>query len=215
MGQESDDEAGGGGTGGARDAHAPYVKETFQLSASHAWKASPGFSILVIDAGAVRFEYPQGWHVVPKGRQLTIHDRLPPDDEGRIQITVFRLPRLESGSWDELPLDELLRGAINDSNHKGRKRRARKSAASTTVHDVTAVRRPDLEYAWAEQSSPDRENGRPVYTRQMMARARGVQPLVTFDYYASRADEYRPVWQHLVDTLRLGAPVSLQGDASN
>lgn len=202
---------------GGGEPSSPYVRETFDLTSSHRWKAAPGYSILVIDAGAVRFEYPQGWHVVPKARQLNLHDRLPPDDEGRFQVTVFRLSPLESGSWDALPLDQLLSDAVAEGR-KRKKRAGRKGAAapaSTRVHDVTSVRRPDLEYVWTEYSGPDPENGRLVFTRQLMARARGAQPLITFDYYASRAEDYRPVWQHMVDSLRLGSPVSLLGDPSN
>lgn len=214
MGQGRGDDIDGGAGGG--DESSPYVRETVRLSATHRWKASPGYSILVIDAGAMRFEYPQGWHVAPKAGQLNLHDRPPPDDEGRLQVTVFRLPPLRSASWDDLPLDRLLRDAIDGAHEDKRKRgRRRKREESTLVHDVTSVRRPDLEYVWAEHSGPDRENGRLIFTRQMMARARGVQPLVTFDYYAARADDYRPVWQHLVNSLRLGAPVSLLGDSSN
>lgn len=213
MGADADNKREGGG---GDDAPAPYVKETFQLTSSHRWKAASGHSILVIDAGAVRFEYPQGWHVIPKARQLNVHDRPPPDDEGRFQVTVFRLPRLGPGaSWDGLPLDGMLRDAVKHSREQKKKKGCRKGEASTLIHDVTAVSRPDLQYAWVEHSGHDRENGRLIYTRQLMARARGVQPLVTFDYYASRADEYRAVWQHFVDSLRLGAPVSLLGDPSN
>jgi hypothetical protein len=157
--------------------------------------------------------------VIPKARQLNVHDRPPPDDEGRFQVTVFRLPRLGSGSWDELPLDGLLRDAVDHGRERAKKKKPgagqRKAAASTLVHEVTAVSRPDLQYAWVEHSGHDPENGRAIFTRQLMARARGVQPLVTFDYYASRADEYRVVWRHFVDSLRLGAPVSLMGDPSN
>src|SRR5687768_15279187 len=113
MSEARDDNIGGDSTAGD-DPSPPYVKETIKLTASHRWKASPGYNILVVDAGAVRFEYPNGWHVVPKVGQLNLHDRLPPDDEGRFQITVFRLPRLGSGSWDELPLDQLLGAAVDD-----------------------------------------------------------------------------------------------------
>lgn len=191
----------------------PYEKQTFALAASHRWKASPGHNILVLDAGAVRLEYPHAWRVIPKSNRLQIHDRQPPDDEGRFQITVFRLPKVPGKSWDALPVDELLRDAVAGDPRDKKQRKA--AAARTMIHDVTAVRRPDLEYAWVEYSAPDPENGRALVTRQVIARARGVQPLITFDYYASRADDYRPVWQHAVDTLRLGTPVSLLGDVIN
>ena len=197
----------------AGDDAAPFEKRTIELAASHRWKASPGHNILVLDAGAVRLEYPNAWRVIPKSNRIQIHDRPPPDDEGRFQITVFRLPKLAGRSWDDLPVDELLRNAVAGDPRNKKQRKAAESRS--LVHDVTTVRRPDLEYAWAEHTAPDPENGRPLLGRQVLARARGVQPLITFDYYASRADDYRPVWQHAINTLRLGTPVSLLGDVIN
>jgi hypothetical protein len=195
------------------DPDLPYVKETIKLSASHRWKASPGHNILVLDAGAVRLEYPTSWRVIPKSNRLQIHDRQPPDDEGRFQITVFRLPKLKDRSWDEVPLDELLHNAITTEPQKRRHRKSFERRA--LLKDVTTIRRPDLEYVWAETTAPDPKNGRTILTRQVLARARGVQPLITFDYYAAREEDYVPVWQHTMNSLRLGTPVNLLGDINN
>lgn len=198
------------------DPAVPFQKQTFALTASHRWKAAPGYNILVLDAGAVRLEYPHGWKVIPKSNRLQVHDRPPPDDEGRFQITVFRLPRLAKGeSWDGLSLDDLLHKVTTAEPKRRRDRKKFADLPRTKVHDVTSVRRPDLEYAWVEHSGPDPQNGRTIHTRQVLARARGVQPLITFDYYASRAEEYVPVWRHAMNTLRLGSPVNLLGDVSN
>lgn len=197
----------------ADDSHR-YQKQTIKLAPSHRWKAAPGCKILVLEAGAVRLDYPESWHVIPKNDRLNIHDRVPPADEGRFQITVFRLPKLDTGrSWNDLPLDVMLRDAMTakpKGKHDTKEERQRKM-----VHDVTLVHRPDLQYAWGESIAPDPENGKMILTRQVMARARGVQPLITFDYYTWRADEYVPVWKQVIDSLRLGTPVSLLGDVVN
>ena len=191
-----------------------YVGRKINLTASHRWKAAPGHNILVLDAGAVRLDYPHAWKVIPKSNRLQIHDRPPPDDEGRFQITVFNLPKLDKGgSWSDLSLEDLLRKAT--TAEPPRKKGQPPPGKRTLVHDVTMICRPDLEYAWVEHLGSDRENGKPLYTRQVIARARGVQPLITFDYYASRAEEYRKVWQHAMDSLRLGSPVNLLGDMQN
>ena len=191
-----------------------YVKQSFPLSASHRWKAAPGYNILVADAGAVRFEYPHGWVVKPQPNgNLQLHDKEPPADECRITMTVFRLPPLANGSWEDLPLDELMhkvavvreKGKKNRKHEKGRKQ----------ISGAVLVRRPDLSYAWSESSWIDPENGKTILCRQMLARARGVQPLITFDYYVSRAEDFRPVWEHMAATLRLGTPVNLLGDVTN
>lgn len=194
--------------------HDGYERQTINLSASHRWKASPGCRILVLDAGAVRLEYPESWHVIPKDNRLNIHDQIPPADEGRFQITIFRLPKLMKGaSWDEIPLDELLRKAISADGKNNREWKDEKKRR--VVHEVTTIRRPDLEYVWGETIAPDPQNGRPILTRQVLARARSVQPLITFDYYTTRADDYLPVWQNAMHSLRLGTPVSLLGDVIN
>jgi hypothetical protein len=196
------------------DPKSPYVKETFPLAASHRWKAAPGYNILVADAGAVRFEYPHGWVVRPQPNgNLQVHDREPPADECRITMTVFRLPPLGKGaSWEDLPLDQLMHSITVE---RARKKQRKKDRGRKQLSDAVLVKRPDLSYAWCESSWPDPENGRTVFCRQVLARARGVQPLITFDYYASRADDFRPVWEHLVASLRLGSPVNLLGDSTN
>jgi hypothetical protein len=192
----------------------PYTKQTFPLTATHRWKAAPGYNILIADAGAVRFEYPNGWVVKPQANgNLQVHDREPPDDECRITMTVFRLPPLQSGSWEDLPLDDLMH-KIAVERGKGKKKR-KEEKGRKQISGAVLVRRPDLSYAWCESSAPDPENGRTLFTRQVMARARGVQPLITFDYYASRADDFRPVWEHMIASLRLGTPVNLLGDVTN
>src|SRR3954453_5606817 len=147
------------------DPDIPYVKETIKLSGSHRWKASPGHNILVLDAGAVRLEYPTTWKVIPKSNRLQIHDRQPPDDEGRFQITVFRLPRLKDRKWDEIPLDEMLHNAITGDPRRRRDRKEQREPRKM-IHPVTGIRRPDLEYAWAETSAPDPANGRTIFSRQ-------------------------------------------------
>ena len=186
-----------------------FEKSVIKLDAAHRWRAAPGCSILVADGGAVRFEYPQAWRVIPKPEQIQLHDRQPPADECRITMTVFRLPRIQGVSWDDLPLDQLLQAGI------GPDEKERHAPGWKLVSAPTLVQRPDMSYAWSECSWPDPENGKRVLTRQVVARARGIQPLISFDYYADRAADFLPVWRHLVDTLRLGAPVNLLGESNN
>lgn len=81
-----------------------WQKSTVKLATTHRWKSSPGHNILVLEAGAMRIEYPSGWHVIPTNDALAIHDRKPPDDECRAQITLMRLPMAPGRNWDEFPL---------------------------------------------------------------------------------------------------------------
>lgn len=184
---------------------------TVPLPASHRWKCSAGHLLLVADRGEVHFEYPEGWHVAPgKNGALGVHDRPPPDDECRIQLSIIRTPGVPASALAGLPLDALLRNAIapgSDAEH---------SPGWTQLTDVSVVERPGLRYAWVESSWLDREHGdRKVLCRQLIARAPATHPFITFDYYADRAAEFRPVWLHLVETLRVASPRSLFGDVLN
>lgn len=186
-----------------------WQKSTVKLATTHRWKSSPGHNILVLEAGAMRIEYPSGWHVIPTNDALAIHDRKPPDDECRAQITLMRLPMAPGRNWDEFPLETLFAAATADIREKAKRKRE-------LVHDITTIQRPDMTIVWTEHRWFDHENGnRPILCRQFMARSRNLQPFVTFDYYESRAEEFVGVWHHMLKTLKLGAPVSLQGDLLN
>ena len=45
-----------------------------QLQSGHHWKASPGCRILLIDSGAVRFDYPSKWVVRPTAKYVFLID---------------------------------------------------------------------------------------------------------------------------------------------
>ena len=184
---------------------------TVALPASHQWTCSPGHLLLIADRGEVHFEYPDGWHVAPgtKG-ELNVRDQPHPDDECRIQLSIIRTPGATAADLAALPLDELLRQALADGPGE------QHSPGWTRLTDVTPIERPGLRAVWAESSWLDEANGdRKVLCRQLIARAPRTHPFITFDYYADRADAFRPVWQHLVDTLRVASPRSLFGDVLN
>ena len=188
-----------------------WTHETVHLPASHNWKCSPGHLLLIADRGEVQFEYPDGWHVGPgKNGAVCVRDRPHPADECRIQLTIIRTPGVPASAIAALPLTDLLRHAVDaevgDSPCPG----------WTRLTEPTAIERPDLRAVWIESSWLDRDNDdRKILSRQLIARAPSTHPLITFDYYESRADDFRPVWHHLVDTLRIASPRSLFGDALN
>ena len=181
------------------------------LPASHNWKCSPGHLLLVADRGEVSFEYPDGWHVSPGDKgEIRIHDRPHPADECRIQLSIIRTPGYGAAAFKDLPLTELLRNALADEADRAG------CPGWTRVSDVTTLERPGLRLVWAESSWLDREQGdRKVMCRQLIARAPMTHPFITFDYYEDRGDAFRPVWLHMVQTLRIASPRSLFGDALN
>lgn len=63
------------------------------IPADHGWRARPGFSIIVADRGAARFDVPVGWHV-QRGDDCDLHlcDAPPPADECSLKLTMLRVP---------------------------------------------------------------------------------------------------------------------------
>jgi hypothetical protein len=49
-----------------------------------------------------------------------------------------------------------------------------------------------------------------------MARARGIQPLITMDYWDDLADRFEPVWDNVMRSLWVAVPISgIGGESAN
>ncbi len=168
-------------------------KRELRLRENHGWKAKPGYQIFVADRGAVRFDVPQGWVVVPAEGAVKICDRQPPDDNCAIQLTIFRLP--PGIDWSALPLAQMLADVTADDEHdKGVLARS----------EVVSIVRPDLEIAWRETRFVDEREQREAISRSCIARGGNLQPLITFDFWVDDAPRLYPVWDELLRSLRLG-----------
>ena len=63
----------------------------FNVSEQHRWKAKSSNKIFVANRGAVHFEYPQNWIIVPEGGTICIYDGKEPDDNIRLQVSVTQI----------------------------------------------------------------------------------------------------------------------------
>lgn len=187
------------------DADEQWKQQIFDLPPQHGWRAKPGYKIFVADRGAVRFDFPESWVVVPGDDAIAIHDRPPPDDEVVLKVSVMRLPPIKGG-WDQLPLERLVREAL-----RGDKR------AATGGDEVVTLRRGDLELAWAQVRFIDPEQKRPALSRCCLARARNIQPLITMDFWESDLGKMSMVWDEVLRSLRVGVPLGdpRRGDVMN
>jgi hypothetical protein len=187
-----------------------WIKSTVTLPATHSWKSPPGYNVFVADRGAVRFDIPTGWVIRHDQKDtLTIHDVDPPADNARISLTVFRLPPIKGG-WKQLPLEKLLYDVCTDAGRMNRKKKSKQSLVINTDH------RPDMDLVWVETEWKDEKaDPRMVRSRQLLARARGIQGLITFDFYKEMSDQFLGVWMQLTRSLRLGVPVNLLGQIGN
>src|SRR5438034_10691683 len=67
-----------------------------EVGSDHGWKAAPGCRILVIDGGAVRFDFPREWIVHSGANQVLLIDRHPPNDRSYIGLRWRRLSAAET-----------------------------------------------------------------------------------------------------------------------
>ena len=168
------------------------------------WQANPGNLIFVADMGAVRFEYPRAWVVLPgEGGSILFHDRQPPEHHAILQLSQWRLmtkepyPRpMPDVDWSSLPLLEVFLQSTGDPFEEGRELKEQR--------DVREHIRPGLEAIWRDRLMFDLEDQRDVLSRTCMARGANVTALISFDFYADEATAFEPVWDTVFGSLVLG-----------
>ena len=87
-----------------------WTKRDLRMDEDHGWRCKPGYTIFVADRGAVRFDVPESWVVQVDAAGVKIHDKPPPDDNARIQLSIFFPPPVVE--WGELPLATMLADAL-------------------------------------------------------------------------------------------------------
>jgi hypothetical protein len=166
-------------------------KESLRLKDRHGWKARPGYLICVIDRGAIRFDYPEGWHLSDDSDSLSIRDRPEPDDNCVLAVSQMHLPRSLA---DRVALKQLVQASIRDDNREILERK-----------EVIEVPRGDgVELAYAELRHVDPTVQRQAVSRVAVARGSGVYCLLTFDFWADDMVKYDPVWEEALRSLTLG-----------
>jgi hypothetical protein len=167
-----------------------------RMADDHGWRCKPGYSIFVADRGAVRFDVPSSWVVQVDAAGVKIHDKQPPDDDARIQLSVFYPP--PAVDWTDLPLATLLadalagrgRAAEIEERGSGRDRRTllrggRNDSLAGLPDEtdgdddllgqdpISHVLRPGLEIVWTEVRRLDPEEKREARHRHLFARGKG------------------------------------------
>jgi hypothetical protein len=161
------------------------------LKHNHTWKSKPGYSICVIDRGAVRFDYPSKWIVEPEEGAVHLHDRPPSVESCDLGVSLFRVP---AALIPELPLDQALLESLGQD---------RAPYEQSALHHVS---RADLEIAWLEQRYIDPQYKRDARFRVALARG-AVLCLISMNYWANRAAGLERVWDEVLRTLVLGMQV--------
>ena len=144
---------------------AKWDKRTLKLPKKHGWHAKPGYKIFVADRGAVRFDFPDEWVVIPDSDAIKFHDKQPPDDDCTLALSVMRLP---PGDWSSLKLSFLVAKLVEEDDRRDRD--SSKARSSDAVH-----RTKILDLAWAEVTFIDQYNAEGVPLAQGPAWARGLE----------------------------------------
>lgn len=169
-------------------------KQTLRMRDDHVWEASPGCNVFVADRGAVRFDYPHDWVIIPGDtatEPIKFYDKAPPDDDCVLQLTLLRLaPEFD---WSNLPLRRMLADCVRGDDD-----------TPTPLADVRVVRRQDLELAWTERGFIDDNEKREARSRSCLARAGRILPFLTLDFWPEDAPRVEPVWDTVLRSLRLG-----------
>ncbi|MBW3623291.1 MAG: hypothetical protein KY468_07770 [Armatimonadetes bacterium] len=164
--------------------------KTIPLKPNHTWKAKPGNQIFVADRGAVRFEFPENWVVLPDPDSIKFYDCPPPDDNCRLAVSYLRIPNID---WSGLPLSNLIVLAVKDDFRR-----------LWPAGEVVQPLREDIEVAWQEFGFLDPNEHREALTRIGFGRGFGIQALLTMDFWKEDRDRFHPVWQEALETLVLG-----------
>ncbi len=177
-------------------ARSKWGKRTLKLRPDHTWRTKPGYTIFVADRGAVRFDFPKDWIVIPDEKgTIKFHDKQPPDDDCTLHLTVMYLR--EDVDWSGLPLDRML-ADVTSKDREGVVERG----------EVVREQRPYLELVWRETRFTDKtQDHREAFSRTALAKLGTIMPILTFDFWASDAPRLLPVWDEVLRTLRLGAYV--------
>lgn len=174
---------------------AKWDKRTLGMDPDHGWRCKPGYTIFVADRGAVRFDFPESWIVVADDEGLRLHDKQPPDDDCRLQISVVRLGA--AIDWAGVPLAPMLEQSLGEEDP---------DQLSRTP--IARVLRPNLEIVWTEVRRIDPGERREARSRHLVAGGADVSTVITLDYWPEDAPRFEPVWIELLRTLRLGEYVA-------
>jgi len=178
---------------GAREVNAvaKWNKKVMRLPANHGWRSKPGYKIFVADRGAVRFDLPRDWVVVPDEQTIKMYDKAPPDDDCRLELSVMYLnPQID---WSGLPLVHLFAEATKHGELE-----------ELQQGELVYVQRPDLELVWRENRVLDPGENREALSRACLARGSNVLPFITLDFWPEDAGRVVPAWDELLRSLQLG-----------
>ena len=127
---------------------------------------------------------------MPSEASVRFHDKEPPDDDSRLEVSYLRLPPID---WSGCKLAALVETAI--------------SGVERPIHTwgrIMEMRRGHLDLAWREVGFVDPGENREARSRLCVARRGNLQCLITFDFWAADLPRCEAAWETVLETLELG-----------
>ncbi|MGI8552059.1 MAG: hypothetical protein ACR2PL_14935 [Dehalococcoidia bacterium] len=179
-----------------------WKKQVHQLKHDHGLTSKPGYKIFIADRGAVRFDIPVDWVVVPESDAIKFYNRPTPDDDCRLQLSVLHPP--PELDWRTVSLTELFEYALKGDR-----------TDLLTQGEIVHEQRQRLELVWSEGRLMDPIEHRESRSRQCLVNGSGVQAFMTLDYWPEDAGRFIPVWNEVLRTLVLGKYLELNSLIQN
>ena len=157
----------------------------------HQWKSRPGCRILVIDGGAVRFDFPRDWLAYSDSKYIQLIDREPPDDRCGL-IVSWRKLSIEMAAF---PIRDLVSEVTRDD-----------TVERPTLHHgpIVSVFRPPLEAAWLQMAFRERRRRRDACSRVCLARGGRTLATIVFDFWPEDEARFDAAWHTVLETLAVG-----------
>jgi hypothetical protein len=158
---------------------------------THKWQVRPGYRILVMGSGALRFDFPQDWLISADSKYVRLMDRLPPQARC-ILLASFRRISLR---MTRVPVGLLLREVIHADAE---------TRAVTRRGPIYRTFRPPLEAAWIQMQFKDPVYAREACTRVCIARGGCTLATIVFDFWPEDELRVYAAWSTLLESMAVG-----------
>ena len=173
------------------------------LPPNHGWRTtSPKNSLFIAERGAVQFEFPREWMIIPSRKgTIMIQDKPYPEENMRFDVGVGQLFREDgvplrrigvSVDW-ELPIDEAFMASMIKPEDE-----------MLTVGKLRFASGPTFEAAWRQVSFIDKEENRKLFSRTCVARATSTCGVITLNFWPEYASKANRAWRLMMATLKIG-----------
>jgi hypothetical protein len=161
----------------------------YQLEPGHEWKARPGHRILIVDNGAVRFDFPREWSLCSQPGFACLLDGTILDYSCAVTVSARRIPVSVAGFSLEPYLLEIAK--MDDLE-------------DASCSDAVRIFRPPLEAGWVEWRFADPVQRCEARKRICIARSGCTRAVITFDFWPEDELRHFWAWNTILETLVVG-----------